>query len=235
EKDRDRRFGNAREFRTALEATRGALADRPGFGFEQLLRTDVTPLPATLSSTEPAARQVSFTTQRAPEPDSHEAATRIDAQPTLRAAAETEREPAVETIRAASPRGRLVAAAAVVALVVVGTLAAMFVRQRAAAREGSVEIASSTAAASTLAVDAFPWGEVVSVRDLATGSLVDVGRVTTPAAIDLPAGRYEVIVRNPAYANLLTQQVTLAGGETRRMHVQFAEASVASMPELVAK
>ncbi|HEY0593198.1 MAG TPA: serine/threonine-protein kinase, partial [Thermoanaerobaculia bacterium] len=151
EKDRDRRFGNAREFRTALEATRGALADRPGFGFEQLLRTEVTPLPATLTSTEPAARQVSFTTQRAPEPDSHEAATRIDAQPTLRAAAETEREPAAETIRAASPRGRLVAAAAVVALVVLGTLVAMFVRQRAAAREGSVEIASSTAAASTLA------------------------------------------------------------------------------------
>ncbi|HSN69436.1 MAG TPA: serine/threonine-protein kinase, partial [Thermoanaerobaculia bacterium] len=224
EKDREARFASAREFRLALEGVRGELADRPGFGFEQLLRTEVTPLP---EAPVPPSRVVDpYKTLRGETArvDSHDAPTLVETTPA--AGRETVR------VRTGPGRRRAALAAVAVALAVIGGLGYMFARQRAAA--GSVEM-SGTAAAATLAVDAYPWGEIVSVRDLATGSLVDVGKVTTPAALDLPAGSYEVVVRNPAYRNLLTQQVSLAGGEARRVHLQFVEASAASMPELVEK
>jgi serine/threonine-protein kinase len=226
EKDREKRFASARELRLALEALRGELADRPGFGFEQLVRTEVTPLP--LGGTAPGPLAGPLATIRVEgAADSHDAPTLLETQPA---------PGAFETERAAAPArrrvGPIVAAAALVLLAAAG---AMYLRQKAGAPAGSVEIAGSTAAASTLAVDAFPWGEIVSVRDLSTGTLVKTGTLTTPATIDLPAGRYEVIVRNPAYANLLTQQVTVEGGETRRVHVEFAEAAMASMPELVTR
>ncbi len=231
EKDREKRFASAREFRSALEAIRGGLADRPGFGFEQLLRTEVTPLDAAFR-TIPADRRVDppeTTDGSIDRVDPHEAETTVESQPTVRTGEETARAPGRPGRRTTA---MAVAAAVVIVLALLGFL---FARQRAAARASSVEISGGTAAAATLAVNAFPWGEVVSVRDLSTGKLVEVGTMTTPAAIDVPAGTYEVVVRNPAFENRLTQQVTLAGGETKRVHLQFAEASLAAMPELVGK
>ena len=78
-------------------------------------------------------------------------------------------------------------------------------------------------AAGTVALDAFPWGRVVSVRDPASGRrLASLAGVTTPARLSLPPGRWEISVASGLGSDVRTLTVDLAPGATRTESISFS-------------
>jgi serine/threonine-protein kinase len=68
------------------------------------------------------------------------------------------------------------------------------------------------AATALLVVDARPWGEVTSIRDDGGSSVGLPAARITPLAVDVPAGRYTVTVRQPDSGRELTAQVSVGAG-----------------------
>jgi PEGA domain. len=82
-------------------------------------------------------------------------------------------------------------------------------------------------------VNAFPWAEVRSVRDLKDGHVVAVGsKAVTPAPLDLAPGRYEITLSNPAFKSPITRTVEVRSGEEQMLTVEFADSSTAKLPAL---
>lgn len=74
----------------------------------------------------------------------------------------------------------------------------------------------------TLALDAFPWGRIVSVRDPATGrTLPALQGLATPRRLTIPAGRWEISVASGTGPEVRTFTVVLAAGTTRTESVAF--------------
>jgi len=75
-----------------------------------------------------------------------------------------------------------------------------------------------------LAIDAQPWAEVVSIREVSSGRSValpaEAGRPapTTPVVIDVPPGRYEVVLRHPAYQELTVRDLAVSPGQATRVN-----------------
>ncbi|MBI5441775.1 MAG: protein kinase [Deltaproteobacteria bacterium] len=75
----------------------------------------------------------------------------------------------------------------------------------------------------TLALDAFPWGRIVSVRDSATGRrLAALEGLVTPRRLSLPPGRWEIAIASGVGPDVRTLTVDLAPGSTRVESVAFA-------------
>jgi hypothetical protein len=75
----------------------------------------------------------------------------------------------------------------------------------------------------TLALDAFPWGRIVSVRDPASGRrLASYEGLATPRRLSLPSGRWEISVASGLGGDTRTLTVDLAPGSTRTESVAFA-------------
>jgi len=83
-----------------------------------------------------------------------------------------------------------------------------------------------------VAFNAFPWGEVIYIRNVANGKAVEFNeRLVTPTMpIDLPPGRYEIVVSNPAFSKPVTQTIDLTAGENRTVMIQFENPEAASYP-----
>jgi hypothetical protein len=65
-----------------------------------------------------------------------------------------------------------------------------------------------------LGLQAFPWGEVVSIRNVDSGEAVEIGApIVTPGSIELAPGRYEVTLKHPEIAEAQTRSVEIAAGE----------------------
>lgn len=78
-------------------------------------------------------------------------------------------------------------------------------------------------AEATLALDAFPWGRIVSVRDPASGrKLAALEGLATPRRLSLPPGRWEISVASGVGGDVRTLTVDLAPGSTRTESVAFA-------------
>jgi hypothetical protein len=76
--------------------------------------------------------------------------------------------------------------------------------------------------AATLALDAFPWGRIVSVRDPSTGQrLAAMEGLVTPRRLSLPPGRWEVAIASGVGSEVRTLTVDLAPGSTRIESVAF--------------
>lgn len=76
--------------------------------------------------------------------------------------------------------------------------------------------------AATLALDAFPWGRIVSVRDPSTGQrLTAVEGLVTPHRFSLPPGRWEIAIASGVGPEIRTLTVDLAPGSTRVESVVF--------------
>ena len=72
----------------------------------------------------------------------------------------------------------------------------------------------TVAAPARLAIHAFPWGEVVAIRDTTSGDEVELAvPIVTPGSIELDAGTYEVTLRNPDSSDDLVQSIDLKAGE----------------------
>jgi hypothetical protein len=75
-----------------------------------------------------------------------------------------------------------------------------------------------------LAIDAEPWAEITSIRDLGSGKTiplaVEPGHAgpTTPVALDLAPGRYEIVLRHPDYAEVTLRDVQIQAGQWTRTH-----------------
>jgi hypothetical protein len=99
--------------------------------------------------------------------------------------------------------------------------------EQAAAPSASPAGSNATAAAAAagyLAIDVEPWAEVTAVRDAATGKMValksEAGHAgpTTPVVLDLPPGRYEIVLRNPDYPETTVRDLEVVSGQWNRTH-----------------
>jgi serine/threonine-protein kinase len=236
EKDRNLRFATAREFAQELERIAPTLSDTAGAP---------PPLPATAEVTDEATR----VTPRLPvaAAQEHDAATVVTK--TL------DRSGAPEVSVVPEPRRRSFATAFVAMLVVlVAAAGGWFYLQRAAAQEkpkavvaaATIPVAPRTtpeaaappppsvaaAMPGHLGINAFPWANVTSIRNIDNGQTVDIGTdVVTPAPVDLAPGRYEVTLSNPQYAEPITRTVAITAGADATLTVQFADPSAAALPD----
>ena len=123
----------------------------------------------------------------------------------------------------AAPRGvrgrRAALAATLVAALAVAAAVLFLPRERRAAPPTPLPGPAATA---TLALDAFPWGRIVSVRDPDSGrSLPALEGLATPRRLTLPAGRWEISVASGTGPEVRTLTVRLAPGTTRTESVAF--------------
>jgi serine/threonine-protein kinase len=226
EKDRKKRFANARDFAAELERIIPTLADLPG----------AQSIPAASEITDEATRIVP--PQRAPN-DAPTVVTLSSAATVQTSSGATvstgsgaaaidlaPRQPD-ETVPAEKPKAMWTIAAAAVLVVVLGVV--MMVRNRAASTVAPS--AAVPARAAHLAINAFPWANVTAIRNADTGDQVELKEpLVTPAPIDLPPGRYEVTLANPAFAKPITKSVDLRTGGDQLVHVQFSDPAAAPLP-----
>jgi serine/threonine protein kinase len=232
EKDRKKRFTSAREFARALEAIEPSLNDQIGAS---------RPLPRAVEVTE--------------EPTKVATPTQLSGSP-LKTVARDSRAPTELTdhgkpignraLRKVSttnvvplpprPRSRIGWFAAVAVLVVL-VIVAIVVRMKPSpvatpVKETPAVTASNVvpAAPGRVALNAFPWGEVTSIRNVATGSAVPLKEPVTPLTLDLAPGTYEITMSNPSFAAPITRKVEVKAGEEQPVNIQFADPATATLP-----
>lgn len=229
EKDRRNRFANAREFAAELEKIIPTLADLPG----------AQSIPAASEVTDEATRIVPPQRAAGDAPtvvsvSSSAATMQTDSGATVRtdsgaAAIDLAPRPLDSRVPAEKPKAMWFVAAAAVLAVVLGVV--MMVRNRAAPTVAPAQAAAVPARAAHLAINAFPWANVTAIRNADTGDQVELKEpLVTPAPIDLPPGRYEVTLANPAFAKPIRKSVDLRAGGDQLVQVQFLDPAVAPLP-----
>ncbi|MEA2235976.1 MAG: eukaryotic-like serine/threonine-protein kinase [Thermoanaerobaculia bacterium] len=235
EKDRRKRFASAREFARALEEIEPELDDQVGAA---------QPLPRAVEITEEPTKVATPTSlsgapAKAPATDPNAVTVLTDhgrpvANRELRKVSTTNVVPLPPP-----PRPRLRWVWIVVVAALAGLIAAAIVnRYRSVAERNAV---TETAAVSTatpasaaqgrVALNAFPWGEVSSIRNVATGSEIDLKeKVVTPASVDLSPGTYEITLSNPSFRSPVTRKIEVKPGEEQLVNLQFADPATASLP-----
>lgn len=238
EKDRTKRFSTAREFARALEALLPSLDDRAGTPAPLPLGAEVTEEPTRASpgalptTADPAVTLITRET------DSQ--ATTIQ---TIGSDALVEPPLSLSrpSDRAALPRMRPWMVAATAAIVLVAGMLMMWIR-RAPAAGAPVDSRSAHAAmpvkgsTGRVGINAFPWAEVRSVRNLGDGRSVPIdAHPITPAPLDLQPGRYEITLANPAFKSPITKIVEVRSDEEQMFTVQFSDPARAALPPLEGK
>jgi len=225
EKDRRKRFANAREFAHAIEEVLPTLDDRAGAR---------PPLPLATEATEEATRVVR------PTPAQAELATVV----TVRSGSDPgsmmlDRVQPPMTIERPVPRSSRMPMIIVALLVIIGVMAAVMLRKNNAPavkeplKAAVVQPApvTVTPAAAHLGINAFPWANVTRVRNIDSGAEVPLKEsLVTPAPLELAPGRYEVTLSNPQFKDAIRQTVEVAAGEERTIDVHFADPSQAPLP-----
>jgi hypothetical protein len=88
---------------------------------------------------------------------------------------------------------------------------------------GAPPAAAPAGAAGYLAIDAQPWAEVASIRDVTSGKMMTLpsesgGGATTPIVIDLPPGRYDVLLKHPQYPEVTARGIAVTSGQWTRVN-----------------
>ncbi len=236
EKDRTRRYANGREFAEALEKLVPSLADTPG----------AQAVPVAMEVTDGATRVV------AKPGDQPTVVTGSGAGTTVRtnSAATVQTDPGaaatVQTLSSAPSSlppavpeaGKRHAAAFAIALAAVVLIAVgvvFLVKRRPAtvaspASAAGIEASAVPAGSVHLAINAFPWANVTSIRNTESGEQVELKQpLVTPAPVDLPPGTYEVTLANPAFAKPIAKTIALRRGD-ESLNVEFADADSAPLP-----
>jgi hypothetical protein len=90
-----------------------------------------------------------------------------------------------------------------------------------------------SAAPGRVAINAFPWGEVTSIRNVGNGATIDLNSpFVTPAPVDLAPGTYEITLSNPSFRSPITRKVDVKAGEEQLVNVEFADPATATLPPL---
>jgi len=261
EKDRNRRFGSARELAHALDAIAPRLSEKAGAP---------PPLPASSEVTDEATRVADR--PRAKPDDATVMSVERDAltvalgapagKKTLDRRGGTEDAVRIdEPSQAGAPRRRglgmfAVAAIVLIALGVAGWLmlqkapvpASGAPQMRASTvslptqePRGSAPTAPSSAIAPTnlsaptkgrLGINAFPWATVTAIRNLDRGTNVAIAsNLVTPTPVELDPGRYEVTLANPQFPEPITRTITIAAGEEQTLNATFRDPAAASLPD----
>jgi serine/threonine protein kinase len=246
EKDRSKRFATAREFANALEAILPTMPDLPGAPPPLPMHAEVTDeatrVAAARASDAATVLSVSGSAATVAMTPSGEIAI-PHAQRTL------DRVTPEESVPASRSRAPMFAMLAVL-LALAGGGAWMMLRPRPAAppiaeptpvtkaaavpptTRATDPVLAVPAAQGHLGINAFPWANVTSVRNVDNGQSVDIGmNLVTPAPMDLAPGRYEVTLVNPEYAKPITRTVEVAAGGEATLNVHFADPAGASVPD----
>jgi serine/threonine protein kinase len=229
EKDRSRRFATAREFAQALERIAPRLPDVGGAP---------PPLPTLADQTDDATRVTPRTVHASEE------VTRISDRELIAAPVVSE----ATSIPAQPRRSAIWIAPVAAALLVAGgwlfmrtdkpaaapvSVQAAAIPVRAAA--APIELTPQSVSAdlpSRLAINAFPWATVASIRNLDNGQSVDIGaRLLTPATVDVAPGRYELTLTNPEHRKAITRTITVANGRDAALTVHFTDPARAALPD----
>jgi len=205
EKDRNKRFATAREFAKAIEAVMPSLSDTAGA------------VPVL-----PTASELTAETTRPASVDVH--------APTVRSGVDQTLLPAPTVAEPVRPRAS--AMLWLIAAVVLIAAAAGFVlwprRSAPAPKPAPPPVAVARA---RLGINAFPWGQVMGIRNVASGENVALhGPVVTRAPIELAPGTYEITLTNPKYPQPLRRTVLLRPGEEQDINVAFVDPSSVSLP-----
>jgi hypothetical protein len=231
EKDRKKRFASAREMARALEEIEPSLDDQVGAP---------PPLPMASEVTE---EQTKLSTPTVPSSGGQLKSPVID--PNASTVLTANGEPMARELRKVSTtnvvpvpgqRRSGMWIVVVLALVVIAAAVVIMLRkQEPVVTKTSPPVAASVVpvAPGRVALNAFPWGEVTSIRNVANGATVDLkAPFVTPAPVDLAPGTYEITLTNPAYRSSITRKVDVKAGEELIVNVQFADPSTATLPEL---
>jgi hypothetical protein len=236
EKDRGKRYATAREFAQILDRLEPVLSEQHGAP---------PPLPSSAEVTNEATRVVRRGGDAATVVSiSGDAPTIETVAPAAQKSLERVLHEPVEAPAAKSNRSGILAMAAIA---IVGLLAAgwFFVQRRnadtrvvpqqAAIPSGSTPIQASTlvvGAPARLGINAFPWANVTSIRDLDRGEPVAIAEnLQTPGTVELKPGRYEVTLSNPDYRKPIVRSVEVVAGRDVLLNVQFGDAGVAAVPD----
>lgn len=243
EKDRTLRFASAREFAQALEQIAPSLSEEWGAP---------PPLPPTAEVTNEATRVAERDADPATIVSTAQDAPTIvtgDLRPLLRPRVDPV-EPAVEP--APSRRGRAAAVVVFLSLASVAlgswvvfnnddkpvpaaATASAPVQHAATLPAGQPQTAVPSEASvrrGRLAINAFPWANVTSIKNLENGEQVELGgKLITPAPVDLAAGRYEVTLSNPQFRKPITRTVTVDPDADAMLTVTFVDPSSAALPD----
>ncbi|MGZ8781399.1 MAG: hypothetical protein ACXW31_15890, partial [Thermoanaerobaculia bacterium] len=225
EKDRTKRYASAREFAQELERVAASLPDTPGAP---------PPLPPTAEVTDEATRYATRYDGNA------ETVVSIESKAPAPAVQKTlDRVASAEDLPPSKKRRPWLLYVAAALLALVATAGGwMLTRERPgppAARPAPTPLTASVVlpvAQGRIAVNAFPWANVTSVRDADSGATIDIGaNVVTPAPLDLAPGRYEVTLENPNFPQPITRTVVVASGGNIDLHVTFSDPAAASVPD----
>jgi serine/threonine-protein kinase len=230
EKDRTKRFATARDFAKALEDLLPALDDTPGAPAPLPVESELTYEPTRVAR---LGQDDVATIMTASGPAGAETVKTVSgARPAV------DRELAKEPNVAAAPvnRGSLMkwAIAAVVAVAVIGG-SAMWMRHSDDASQASVPAVASQSlvpqpAQGHVGINAYPWAEVTSVRNVDTGEPYELkAPLVTPAPLDLPPGHYELTLSNPRF-RAKTQTVEVKAGGDEQVDVHFVDPDRAALP-----
>ena len=224
EKDRKKRFATAREMARALEEIEPSLDDQTGAP---------PPLPKAFEVTEEPTRVATPTVPSGGVPLT------VAVDPNALTVLTANGEPMARKLRKVPmtnvvpvPRARrsplMWIVAAVLAVIVIGAIAALMLRKQEPVVKKVVP-----AAPGRVALNAFPWGEVTSIRNVASGATIDLkAPFVTPAPVDLAPGTYEITLSNPSFRSPIIRKVDVKAGEEQLVNVQFADPSTATLPQL---
>jgi serine/threonine-protein kinase len=213
EKDRNKRFATAREFGKAIEALIPQLDDTPGA------------LPVL-----PKASEITAEPTR-PSVDLH-----APTQPELASTMKTvgiERPlvvtPSVEEPPRRSPVLGWIAAAAAVVAVVAGLL--WWRQQQQTIVPPKPVVQAKPVVRARLGINAFPWGEVTTIRNVGSGEAVALpAPMVTPVPVELAPGTYEVTLKNPKFPQPLRRTVSLRPGDEQAINVSFVDPASVVLP-----
>jgi serine/threonine protein kinase len=221
EKERSKRFATARDFAKALQEILPTLDDTPGAAPPLAPATEVTEEPTRLAAREDVAATIKTVALM---------------QRTIEM--ETPQPAPVPVVVAPKPKSRkaLFAGIAVAVALIAGSIP-MWNRLQPVQPDKlkpapQVAAASVVAAPGRVAINAFPWGEITAIKNVTNGNLEKIPATVTPAPIDLPPGKYEITLSNPAFRAPVTKVVDVRAGEDQLINVQFADPATAKLPSL---
>jgi len=226
EKDRNKRFATARDFARELEALLPHLDHEPGAQRVPPHAAEVTEEPTRPSDTPTVVSLSRAETMRTLEVKPPEPRRSAGSRELLR----TDHAQAPAASRA--PLAWI--AAAIVAIVIAAGAYVMLTKtSKPSAQPNPIVTKPVTPAPvvrARLGINAFPWGEVTSIRNVASGESISLSApIVTPAPVELAPGKYEITLSNPSFRTPVTKTVDVRSGD-QSITIQFTDPANAKLP-----
>ncbi|HEV3485857.1 MAG TPA: protein kinase [Vicinamibacterales bacterium] len=228
EKDRNKRFASAREFAQAVERLIPRLTDEGGAPPPPPAATEVTDEATRVAPRDGDAATVVSVAAGAPA-----APTVVSQKPIAERRLDRPTIPMGPPVPAAPERRSWIPIAAVLAILI--AVGAWFMLRDDKPLPAAEPVRDVPVAAARLGINAFPWAEVRSIRNLDNGQTIETKSLVTPTPVDLPPGRYEVTLSNPNHPQTITRTIVLTAGNEQTLTVHFIDPANAKLPDFGGK